>query len=230
MFKKNHIITVTHHIRNPIYVLRSYLEALCAGEAGELKGRQKNYLNACLVNIKKVESTIGQVLSAIELEEESYDFSIEKVDLVELVENIVDENKLFYKTTNTNISIYTEGDPFFVLADKEMLEKVVNTLFCNAIKYKRPGESEVDVMIKKEGKNVSCYVKDMGIGISKEDEENIFKKFYRGSKAIEIDPNGTGLDLYISKLVIEKLKGDICVKPREDTLGTVFSFRIPHFK
>lgn len=223
------IITVTHHIRNPVYVLKSYLEALQSEEAGVLNEKQREYLSACLRNTEKVSKTIEKMVSVIEAEEGLGELKQERVLMGELIKEVLKKNKDLFTTTNTNAFLTEEEKDLAVSADREKVQKVLTILLFNAVKYKRPGEAEVDVVIKKHEEGVLCSVADTGVGFGEAETEHIFKKFYRGSSAMKTDPGGIGVDLYVLKKMVEAMGGRVWAETRNERNGAVFSFILPYY-
>jgi Signal transduction histidine kinase len=112
-----------------------------------------------------------------------------------------------------------------VKAGEEELEKVLNNLISNAIKY-TPTGGNIFVHLVPADKQVTLRVKDNGIGISSEDVPKIFSEFFRTKEAKMIDPDGRGLGLPFVKKIVETLGGTIRVES-EKGLGTEFMVTLP---
>lgn len=224
--EKDSLTAVKHHIKGPIYILKGYLDALLSGDLGDLNEKQKKYINICLDNTDRMDYIIKRLLSVVEIEDGKYEVKREKTDIVEVVEEVLKNNLFIAKASNTKISLTTEESAFFVLTDADKISTSLSSFVVNAIKYKGQGEGKVEVEIKKSGEEVICSIKDNGMGVLEKDKERVFDKFYRGENAVEIDPNSLGLDLYVSKTVINASGGKTWVEINKGE-GSTFYFTLP---
>ena len=112
-----------------------------------------------------------------------------------------------------------------VLADPIRLNEVVINLLSNAINYTNPG-GKVEIFIKASPTEVETIISDNGVGIPQEAIPHLFNKFFRVSNELQKSNKGTGLGLYITKSIIEKLHGKIWVESQAGQ-GSRFSFTLP---
>ncbi len=220
------ITAVTHYVRSPIYILKSYLETIFSGELGDLQDRQKDYIKTCLENVEKIETIVERLICVMEIDEEQCKIKEESVNIVDVTKSVVDESRLLAKATNTKIYFKSEEESIFLVIDVVKIKEVLSSLIDNAIRYGKEGEKMIEINIKKKDNKVFFSIKDDGLGISGEEKEKIFDKFYRTKRAIEIDPNSLGLDLYVAKKIVEKFDGKIWVEDNEGE-GSVFQMAFP---
>ena len=97
-----------------------------------------------------------------------------------------------------------------------------------AVKYKKAGQGIVEITLTKKGKEIIFSCKDNGISISKKDFKKVFTKFYRSEEAMEIDPTGAGLGLYLNQATVEASGGKIWFSKNKD-FGMTFYFSLPVF-
>ncbi len=223
------LTAVSHHVKGPVYVLKGYLEALLSGDVGYIDDNQKKYLEVCLKSVERVNSNIESLIYAIKIEDGSYEIKKEKVDVIEVVKKVVEGNKALARAANTTLSLNAENDSLFAITDFKKLEEVLCGFVMNAIKYKDSGEGIIEITVKEKDGEIFCCVKDNGIGVSDEDKKKIFDKFYRTKKGIEKDPNNLGLQLYISRVIIEDSGGKIWVEDNNEG-GATFCFTLPVLK
>lgn len=114
-------------------------------------------------------------------------------------------------------------DDISVFADPDKLKEIFTNLFSNAIKFTKQ-DGKIEVTAKKQGKQVITSVSDTGIGLSKEELSHLFEKFWRSREATGIE--GTGLGLWITKKLVEKMDGRIWAESKKDK-GSTFSFSLP---
>ena len=112
-----------------------------------------------------------------------------------------------------------------IVADKDGIEQVILNIISNSIKY-TPENGHIDVIAKKQDKNVIITIKDNGIGIPDKDKERIFERFYRVDKARSRELGGTGLGLSIAKQIIEAHNGQIILKSKYEE-GTEVDIILP---
>ena len=229
--KKHHKLTeslavAVHQMKNPIYVLKGYLEVILSEDIGELNLKQKEYLKDSLENVARATSIINDLLRIVEIEEKEYKVRNEPVDLVKVVAEVVENYTFLAKATNVDIYLNHKDDLFLASTDPKKIYYVIENLLSNAIKYKGQGRGVVEINIEEDGEEILFSIKDQGIGISAENKKNLFTKFFRTEKAIEIDPTGLGLGLYISSAIVQLSGGKIWFKNNKEG-GTTFYFTLP---
>lgn len=221
------ISIVAHQLRHPISVIKSYLEALISEDFGKLNEKQKEYLEDSLENIKRITKTMNQLLDVSRIEQGRYELKLEPVSLVEIVESVIKELALWSEASNCEIFFKRPKEILPpALTDHLKIRQVIENLIINAIKYKKAGRGKVEIALEKKGKEILFSCKDNGIGIAKEDFPKVFSKFYRSEEAMEIDPTGSGLGLYLNKATIEASGGRIWFSKNRD-FGMTFYFTLP---
>lgn len=223
------ISIAAHQLRHPISVIKSYLEALSSEDLGKLNLKQKEYIEDALENVRRITETVNQLLDISRVEEGRYELKLEPISLVEITESVVRELALWVEASNCKI-IFKKPKEIFppVLTDSLKIQQVVGNLITNAVKYKKAGQGIVEITLTKNRKEIIFSCKNNGIGIPKEDFKKVFTKFYRSEEAMEIDPTGAGLGLYLNQATVEASGGKIWFSKNKD-FGTTFSFSLPVF-
>ena len=223
------ISIVAHQLRHPISVIKSYLEVLLSEDLGKINQKQKEYLEDVLENIRRMAKNVGDLLVISLIEEGKYDLKIKPILLEEVVESIINDLDLWAIASNCEVILQKSKTPLpKVLADPLKIREVVENLISNAIKYKKAGRTKIEIKLEQKGKELLFSCKDNGIGIQKADFKKVFTKFYRSEEAVEIDPTGSGLGLYINKAIIELSGGRIWFSKNKE-FGTTFYFTLPIF-
>ncbi|OHA70371.1 MAG: hypothetical protein A3H01_00645 [Candidatus Wildermuthbacteria bacterium RIFCSPLOWO2_12_FULL_40_9] len=221
------ISIISHSLKNPIAVLRGYLESLLGGDCGAINLSQKEYLGDALFNLKEMSKAIDNLIDASRIETGEYKLNMQLVSLEEISFKVLSEFYQWAQAANCKIVFKKQKDLPSVLTDPVKVRKVIENLISNAIKYNvGQGTIEVSLLLKAGQKEIIFSCKDNGIGIDQSDHKKIFTKFFRSEKAIEIDPSGSGLGLYINKAIIELSRGRIWFVKNKKR-GMTFSFALP---
>ncbi len=148
-----------------------------------------------------------------------------KFSFNELITNIITDFKFMASFDSKTFIINDCSKDIIVEADSDMLEKVVNNLLSNALKYTR-NEGTIEVSYGYEDNNLIITVKDSGYGIDKEDLEHVFERFFRAKQRGVANVGGTGIGLYFTKTLVELHNGEISVESEIDR-GTTFTVSLP---
>jgi two-component system sensor histidine kinase VicK len=222
---------IAHHLKNPIAIVKGYIEALIAGDCGEVNLAQKEYLNDALINVKEMAKTINDLIDISRIEEGDYKLNFKPVSFEEIIFQVLSDFLHWAKASNCKIVFRKQKKLPQVLTDPQKLKYVIENLISNAIKYNLDhGIIEVSVALKQMEKEILFRCKDNGIGIPREDYKKVFTKFYRSEGALEIDPSGSGLGLYVSKAIIELSGGKIWFTKNKNGKGMTFYFSLPIIK
>ena len=221
------ISIVAHQLRHPISVIKGYLEALISEDLGKINQKQREYIQDALQNVKRMSGQVNYLLDVSRIEEGNYEITLKIFSLEDIIQPIIKDLALWIEATNCEISFERSKKPLpRVLADPGKIRHVVENLITNAIKYKKAGRGSVKVFLEKKGRHILFSCKDNGISVPREDFKKIFTKFYRSEEALEIDPSGFGLGLYLNKAAIELSGGKIWFSENRD-FGMTFYFTLP---
>ncbi|MBU2109486.1 HAMP domain-containing histidine kinase [Patescibacteria group bacterium] len=220
------ISVIAHQLKNPIAIVREYLEILKSEGMGQLNAKQLDYLNDAVKNIDQMKEIISDLLDVSKVEGGVYKIKKAPTDLIKITEQIIEEFKILAKSFNCEI-VFEKPDKLpLALTDSEKIREVIENLIFNALRYKNVGAGRIEIKIHKKENNVIFSCKDRGVGIPNSDSKKIFSKFFRTSKALQIDPTGTGLGLYINKAIVKMSGGRIWFKNNKDK-GATFYFSLP---
>ena len=224
--KSNFISVVAHQLRTPLSGVKWTLSMLLGGDLGPLNNEQKTFLMKSYESNTRMITLVNDMLVADHIQSGKVHFTFKHLDIVNLIDNVLFEiNPQAFKK-NISISYKSQfKDLPKVYSDPETLRAVVQNLLENSIKYTmEKGRIEID--IKKDNDHLLVSVADNGIGIPKDQEKNVFEKFFRASNAIKQETDGSGLGLFISKTIIEKNNGKIWFETEEGK-GSTFYFTVP---
>lgn len=222
--RKEFVQIISHQMRTPITTIKWNVELLKIGDPNLTSEQLKN-VEKIEKEIEKIKMTVADVMNASKTEaglmvreDKPTSFNSIVRDCIERVEEYARLKKVIIKF-KTDL---TEEDKTVL---SEQFKIVFLNLIENAVRYSQV-DKEVVISLGKKKNQANFSIKDWGIGIAKEDRENIFAKFYRGKNALKKEPEGTGLGLYVTKLIVENARGKISFhsKPKE---GTEFKVALP---
>lgn len=224
MFKDEFTATLTHDMKVPVIAELNSINYLLDGRFGELNEKQKDILNLMKISNQELKDLIENLVEAYKIEQKSLELNLTLNNFNEFILATINEmqpisnnsgHKILLDLTATNyIKFYFD---FF------QFKRVIKNLLHNAISY---SPKNTDILIKTicKGDNVEFEIKNCGTGISKEDLNFIFQKYYSGHSKLK--KSGTGLGLYISQQIMLAHNGNISVQNDESDY-TTFVVSIP---
>jgi len=138
-----------------------------------------------------------------------------------MIEDVIDDLAARVKEKNLTIVKKFDNAPHDVLADKDSLRIVLQNIISNAEEYSN-SKSLVNISVKKQNADALITVEDFGCGIPADQQYHIFTKLFRATNANNMSTTGSGLGLYVSKALIEQMKGKIWFTSKEGSGTTMF--------
>ena len=217
------IANVSHDLRTPLASLQGYLEVLSRKDDQLTEADRKKYVDVALRQSERLHKLISELFELSTLESRGTTLQFEPFSMTELIQDVTQKYHLDASAKQLLLNSSIPNEPAFVSADIGLIQRVLENLIENAIKYTPPG-GEIDISLLKSEEYVATHIDDSGQGIPKEDLPHIFKRFYRVDKHRSED--GTGLGLAIAKRILQLHNSSIDVASRPDA-GTRFSFQLP---
>lgn len=224
--KSEFMSIASHQLRTPLTVIKGYISMMLEGTFGKLTSGGKSSLNKVYDSNERLIKLVEDFLSVSRIESGRLQFNYEVMQLEEVAESVVDE--LTTKAEEKGLKlIYQKLDKPLVKVkiDKDKIRQVIMNLIDNSIKYTQKGKIEVNLWQGK--KYLHFCVEDTGMGITKDNMVNLFKKFSRGKGTSVIYTEGTGLGLYVGKQMVKVHKGKIWAESKGKDKGSKFCFIIP---
>ncbi|MDF2431826.1 MAG: two-component system, OmpR family, phosphate regulon sensor histidine kinase PhoR [Mucilaginibacter sp.] len=212
----------THEFKTPVSVIKIAGSNLSGDN--ELSERQrKQYGRILNEEADKLNDLMNKLLSFTQLENKSIEIKKEEIDIKEFVEKYIETFRIKYPDFKINLKI--RGVESFY-TDPVLLGSVFQNLIENAYKYSHPNKKELIIKITHEKRNIIFSFADKGIGIQKNELDNIFKKFYRVEN--QYNQNGSvGLGLAFCKELVNFMDGDIIVNSKVNE-GSEFIVTLPY--
>ena len=221
--RKQFVADVSHELQTPITTIIGYSETLLESDVEpEL---QKNFLNRISSEANRMSHLVKDLLTLSRYDTAKVQLEKKEFDLGELVKYIFEGLKFEMDKKNQTGECFVTADVPLVYADKSGIERVIINILTNAIKYTNDGGT-IKVYVGFVYNDAYIKIIDNGIGMTKEDLDKIFERFYRVDKARTREMGGTGLGLSIAKEILDKNDCIIDIKS-EFEKGTEVVIRIP---
>ncbi|HMB45406.1 MAG TPA: ATP-binding protein [Candidatus Methanoperedens sp.] len=222
--KKQFLSVISHELRTPLTPMKAQIQMILAGYLGEITDKQRPSFEMLNRNTLRLDRLIGDVLDISKLEAGVMKLNMSKVDLYEIVKNVVETMKPQVEAKNIKLTLRGDRIPE-IYADSDRFTQVVMNFIDNAFKFTDNGGC-IEVEISKDNDNAFIKVKDNGIGIKKEDQDNIFDPFVQIDSSYSRKHEGTGLGLAICRGIVKFHGGKIWLES-EFGKGCTFYISIP---
>jgi len=219
--------TVTHELNTPLTSVIGYVDRLLLEQdkVGPLNERQERYLGNVQSSSHRLRALIDDLLDISRIESGSLEFTIVDLHVGAEIRDVAQATRALLEQKQLRLLLIIPSDLPLVKADQLRFSQVINNLLSNAFKYSPEGAT-ITVKAKKLEGFVQIDFADTGIGISQEDQSQIFTKFFRCDNSSARSVSGTGLGLFITKHLVEAQGGEIWVRSQEGK-GSTFSFTLP---
>jgi two-component system phosphate regulon sensor histidine kinase PhoR len=220
--KDEFIATVSHELRSPLTSIQGYVELLAEEE--ERSEQAQHWLEVIERNSHRLRRLVDDLLFIAQARAETLAVDRVDVDLAELLGAAVEG--ACPRAGEIGVALKLAVEPVVVAdSDADRIGQAVDNLISNALKYTPPG-GRIDVRLERRGDDAAIVVADSGIGMSQQDVERLFERFFRASTAIDNAIPGVGLGLSIVKAIVDLHGGDVTVESTEGA-GTTFELLLP---
>ncbi len=223
-YREDYLSLITHDLRNPLTALFGHAQLLLRQLAQKGLQQEVGRVDIILKSARRMNSMIQDLVESVRLASGQMELCRERIDLCRLLADAVRQAGSL--EGDGRIRLECPEGCVYVLADADHVERVLENLLTNALKYSPP-ESEVAVSARRVEDEVLVTVTDRGIGIPREVLPRIFERFYQGQDSRR--SGGLGLGLYIARSLVEAHGGRIWVESEEGK-GSSFSFTLPLYE
>ncbi|MBN1250836.1 MAG: ATP-binding protein [Bacteroidales bacterium] len=223
-YRKEFLGNVSHELKTPLFNIQGYILTLLDGGIHDKKINIK-YLERTEKNINRLISVVEDLETISKLESGEIQLNIETFDIIKLILEVFEMQEIRANKKNIKLNFYEKyKKPVFVKADKKGIFDVISNLVINSIIYGKENGKTI-IKIEEKNKTVLIQIEDDGIGISENNLQRIFERFYRVDTSRSKIQGGTGLGLSIVKHMLEVHKQKITVKSKFGE-GSSFSFSL----
>lgn len=227
--KDNFVSMTSHELKTPLTAVNGYLDLLKSAEK-KLNKDEVHYLANIQKSTNHLKSLVEDILEVSRIEQGRISYNFSEISAIKIAEEIVDSlsNKAREKSLELSFHSEIEEGQDLISVDPDRLNQIMINLVGNSIKYTEKGK--VEVVIQKDGdKKIVIAIEDTGIGMSAEEQKSLFGKFNRIKNEETSKIEGTGLGLWITKQLIEQMKGEVQVESVKGK-GSRFSVIFPKLK
>jgi PAS domain S-box-containing protein len=221
--KNNFLSMISHELRTPLASIKGFSSTLLQKDVQWNENEKIDFIQEIYTEADRLARLVNDLLDVSSLESKTFKLRKElcAVDII-----IQESLNYFTRIIDNRELILDIGKNLpLVMCDKERIVQIISNLLDNAAKYS-PNESQITIKITGNKENIIVSVTDKGIGISEQDKENLFNRFYQVEKIALGEKRGTGLGLSICKGIVEEHGGKIWVDSKKGA-GSTFSFSLP---
>ncbi len=235
--KTDFVSVASHQLRTPLTAINWYTEMLQSGDAGDLNQKQRDFLAEIYKGGVRMVQLVNDLLNVSRLETGRLKIDPKLTDLVEFIEDVIHELEVWSKGRKCGVIFQKpKKNPSKIAIDSVLMRQVIHNLITNAVRYS-PANGEVVINLLEKGEKYLVSVADQGIGIPKDAQGKIFQKFFRADNARAVEGEGSGIGLYIAKMIMEASAGRLWfvsptlkkkgIKGGAEGYGTTFYVTIP---
>jgi signal transduction histidine kinase len=219
--KSDFLNIASHELRGPMTIIKGYLTMFEAGSLGELSPKAYSVLPLLISKSDEVNWMLEQMLEAARLEEGRLELNKKRADVVDVTDRAIEGVKMLLRGHDLNVD--EPAEPVEAEVDPDRFQMVVRNLLSNAAKYS-PAGTDITVRISRGSEMATVAVTDHGVGISPEDQLNLFTRFGRIQSTQHVQ--GTGLGLWLSREIARMHDGDLTVESAPGS-GSTFVLAVP---
>ena len=222
---KNEFVSVmTHELRVPMTSIKGYAEMI--GMVSPLTEQQQSFLDIIRSNVERMTVQVSDLSDITRIESGRLNLEVEDhIKFDPILRDVIRALQTEVEKRGHSFSVDVPADLPDIRADPQRLSQVLTNLLSNAYKY-TPDGGQITVRVSGEDGYVRCLVTDTGVGMTAEELEHLWNKFWRSDDRFVREQSGTGLGLTIAKSLVEMQGGKLTVTSQKD-VGTTFEFTIP---
>lgn len=222
ILREDFVATLTHDLKVPIIAEANILEFLVNGKFGEVNEKQHTAISNMKDCNQELLDLVQILLETYKIKDSGIELNKENIELTPYIKSIVDEMNPIAEKSGFHLK-FNNKENLSVSADSVQLKRVVKNLIHNAISHSE-SIKDIDIKLGQIPNYITISIVDYGKGISKEDLDKVFNKYY--STAKKFRKIGTGLGLYLAQQIVKSHNGEITVESEENS-GTEFCIKLP---
>ncbi|TXT57233.1 MAG: putative Histidine kinase [Promethearchaeota archaeon] len=225
---KNELVTRTsHELKTPLTSILGSTDLLLNMYQDLYNEDVRNLIEIIKSSANRLKNLVNKFIDISLIESEKLSLTKENLDIGKLIVNCAEDLNYLAKKRDLSLDVDI-NDKYWIKIDKNKMIRVLKNLILNAIQN-TPSEGNITIRVNKENSVLEILIKDTGVGFTESEKQKIFQKFgkiERYGKGLDVDIEGPGLGLFLSKQIIEMHGGTISVKSRGRNMGSTFKIRL----
>ena len=223
--KSEFVSTVSHELRTPMTSIKGYIDLMYDGMAGPLTDSQRKFLRTVKDNADRLTLLVNSLLDISRLDTGMIKLALEAVAPLDVIGHVVSTLTPKAEAKGQTLTVLAQPPQPMVRADPDRVVQILTNLVDNAIKY-TPSGGQITIDTLHVDGFLHIQVQDDGMGISEQDQEKLFGRFFRAESALLSGAGGAGLGLHITRSLVDLHGGEIWVESSPDQ-GSTFTFSLP---
>lgn len=226
--KSEFVSVVSHELKLPMTSIKGYSDLMLAGATGSLNENQTSFLTTIRKNVDRMATLVSDLTEISRIESGNLRIEPRAVPVWDVIDEVVTSTKTQLSEKNQVLTVDIPEELPKSWCDRTRLAQILTNLISNANKYSPEGASIRVQALRKDG-SIQIKVEDNGHGMTPEDQEKLFSKFFRSADEKVREAPGTGLGMSITRNLVELQGGKIWFES-EFRKGTTFYFTVPVYK
>ncbi len=222
--RRDFIANVSHELKTPITSIKSYSETMIDAD-GLDQDTSKSFLSVINSEADRMSALVNDLLQLSSLDAGKVELDVSTYTWNIFLKNILTRFEVHFNKKGISCEFIEEDKDVLGEFDYDKMEQVINNLITNSIKYSEKG-GQVIIRLKRDASYAIVSVEDNGIGISEDDIDKLFNRFYRVEKSRQRKAGGSGLGLSIAKHILDLHSAEIEVKSKIKE-GSIFTIKVP---
>ncbi|MFX0003311.1 MAG: PAS domain S-box protein [Candidatus Hodarchaeota archaeon] len=226
--KSELIMQASHEFKTPLSSIYAASQILLKNYKEQFEEKSIEFIEMIYRGSQRLRQLIENLLDVSRIESDKLNLNLQEENIVEFVNDCYSDLKYWADKKNINIS-FKLPEEIILKVDKIRIQQVITNLLSNAIKF-TPPKGNIYVSLNENDQWVNLSIRDTGVGLTKKEQDLLFQKFSkikRVNKEFDIDIEGSGLGLYLSKNIVELHHGQIFMESEGRNKGSTFTIRLP---
>jgi PAS domain S-box-containing protein len=223
--KSDFISLVSHELRTPLTSIKGFVDLLLDGEAGAVGEEQREFLEIVSSNANRLVLLINDILDISRIESGRTSLNRQSLDLSRLIRGTVGALRTQIEAKKLTLALDLPPDLPAVSGDTDRVQQILSNLLSNAYKY-TPRGGTLAIEATRQERTVRVAIRDSGVGLSPDEQAQVFTKFFRVRNRSTQESGGTGLGLSITRSLVEMHGGEMTLSSVPG-VGSTFSFTLP---
>ena len=224
--KSEFLSLASHQFRSPLTAINGYTSMLLEGDFGVVSEKQKEIIDRVFESGKHLAKTVEDFLNVSKIDQNGMKYVMQPFDFEKVTHDLVNDLSIIANKKGLKLTFENDNkQPYTVNGDMEKIRQVISNLIDNSVKYTKEGSVKVQLSKDEKLKKIHLSISDTGMGITPEIKQTLFRKFARGEGS-KLNTTGSGLGLYLARVIMEVHKGKIWVESEGVGKGSQFFVEI----